>query len=246
MSKQVLAVVNGSEITREDLNRFMMQLGNNAARYANPEGEKVLIQELVHQELFLSEALEKEMENEAEFVELMASEKKQILKQYAVKKCLAQAAVTDEEVKAHYDANMEDFKKPEQVKASHILVDTEEVAKAILADIRAGKSFAEAAAENSKCPSKDRGGDLGFFGRGQMVPEFEMAAFEMKVGEISEPVGTQFGFHLIELTGKEEGGYYGYDEVSFDLLKDLTMKKQNEAYMTKVEALKGQYSVEIL
>lgn len=246
MSNQVLAVVNGSEITREDLNRFMMQLGNNAARYANPEGEKVLIQELVHQELFLSEALEKEMEKETEFVELMESEKKQILKQYAVRKCLAEAAVSDEEVKAHYDANLEEFKKPEQVKASHILVDTEESAKAILDEIKAGKSFAEAALENSKCPSKDRGGDLGFFGRGQMVPEFEVAAFAMNVGDISEPVGTQFGFHLIELTGKEEGGYYGYDEVSFDLLKDLTMKKQNDTYMAKVEALKGQYSVEIL
>lgn len=88
------------------------------------------------------------------------------------------------------------------VKASHLLVKTEEEAKKIKEEILAGKDFAQAAAEVSMCPSGANGGDLGFFGRGQMVKEFEDAAFSMEVGEVSEPVKTQFGFHLIYLTDK--------------------------------------------
>ncbi|CDE88224.1 TPA: peptidylprolyl isomerase [Candidatus Gastranaerophilales bacterium HUM_20] len=90
-----------------------------------------------------------------------------------------------------------------EVRASHILVKTEDEAKSLLEEIRAGKSFAEAAEEVSLCPSGQNGGDLGFFGRGMMVKPFEDAAFSMEnIGEVSEPVQTQFGWHLIQLTGK--------------------------------------------
>ena len=90
-----------------------------------------------------------------------------------------------------------------EVRASHILVKTEDEAKSLLEEIRAVKSFAEAAEEVSLCPSGQNGGDLGFFGRGMMVKPFEDAAFAMEnIGEVSEPVQTQFGWHLIQLTGK--------------------------------------------
>ena len=87
------------------------------------------------------------------------------------------------------------------VKASHILVDSEREALNIKREIESGKtSFAEAARKHSKCPSGRNGGDLGFFGRGQMVPEFERAAFTLPVGQVSMPVQTQFGYHLIVVT----------------------------------------------
>ena len=79
-----------------------------------------------------------------------------------------------------------------------------------------------------------------------MVPEFEMASFEMALGQISEPVQTQFGYHIIQLTEKEDGGVLDLEEVSFDIMKELTMKKQSEIYTNKVETLKGKYAVEIL
>lgn len=91
-----------------------------------------------------------------------------------------------------------------EVKASHILVDTEEEAIKVKEEILAGKPFEDAAAEYSNCPSGARGGDLGFFGKGQMVREFESAAFGLKVGELSEPVKTDFGWHLIVVTDKED------------------------------------------
>lgn len=89
-----------------------------------------------------------------------------------------------------------------EVRASHILVKTKEEAEKLLDEIKGGKSFAEAAQENSLCPSGSAGGDLGYFGRGMMVKPFEDAAFNMEVGEVSDPVQTQFGWHLIQLTGK--------------------------------------------
>lgn len=89
-----------------------------------------------------------------------------------------------------------------EVKASHILVETEEEAINLKEEILSGTPFEDVAAEHSLCPSRANGGDLGFFGRGQMVGEFEKAAFELKVGEISDPVRTNFGWHLILVTDK--------------------------------------------
>jgi parvulin-like peptidyl-prolyl isomerase len=93
-------------------------------------------------------------------------------------------------------------KEVTQVRASHILVKTEEEAKKLREEILAGKDFAEAAKEVSLCPSGAKGGDLGYFGRGQMVPEFETAAFSLPVGQVSELIKTQFGWHLLIVTGE--------------------------------------------
>ncbi|MBO6271592.1 peptidyl-prolyl cis-trans isomerase [bacterium] len=91
-----------------------------------------------------------------------------------------------------------------KVRASHILVKTEEEAKDLYEQIQNGADFAELAMEHSLCPSKRDGGDLRFFGRGMMVKPFEDAAFDMEVGQVSEPVETQFGWHLIKLTDKKD------------------------------------------
>ena len=91
-----------------------------------------------------------------------------------------------------------------EVKASHILVKTESEAISLLEEIKNGKSFADAASENSLCPSGYNGGDLGYFGRGMMVKPFEDAAFSMEIGEVSNPIKTQLGYHLIHLTDKKD------------------------------------------
>lgn len=91
-----------------------------------------------------------------------------------------------------------------EVKASHILVNTKEEAEKIKEEIMAGKAFDAAAAEYSSCPSGSRGGDLGFFGKGRMVKEFEDAAFSLETGKVSDPVQTQFGWHLILVTDKKD------------------------------------------
>lgn len=99
-------------------------------------------------------------------------------------------------------AGVEDATQFKTVRASHILVDTEDEAWALKTRLTEGEDFAKIAKEYSKCPSKDKGGDLGYFNRGQMVPEFEYAAFSTPIGEISDPVKTKFGWHLIKVTRK--------------------------------------------
>ena len=89
-----------------------------------------------------------------------------------------------------------------EVRASHILVSSKQEAVNLLNQIRGGKSFEKLAQKHSQCPSGRNGGDLGFFSRGKMVPEFEKAAFNLEHGQVSEPVRTQFGYHLIKVTGK--------------------------------------------
>lgn len=244
MENKILAVVDSREITQQDLAGLMQQLGQQAMQYATPEGEKQLLGELVNQELFYSDALKSGYDKEEDFVKEVEFAKNQLLKQYALRKLLQDIVATEDELKAHYEANKETYKSGESVQASHILVQTEEEAAKIKAEIEGGLSFEDAAAANSSCPSKERGGDLGFFSAGQMVPEFETVAFAAKVGEVSAPVKTQFGFHLIKVTEIKPAGVMTFEEVKANLEQEVTMKKQQDVYQARLEELKGSYTVE--
>ena len=150
--------------------------------------------------------------------------------------------LTDEEKQAFYEANKTNFSNPETANAKHILVDSEEKANEILAQIKAGDvTFEDAARANSTCPSKDQGGDLGTFGRGQMVPEFEEATFAMNVGDVSEPVKTQFGYHLIKLEAKNEPSIPAYEEIADKVEKTLMFQKQGEVYKNKLDEVKAKF-----
>jgi len=245
MDNKVLAVVNGREITQIDVQRTLQGLGQAAMNYAGPEGETKLLDELINQELFYSEALATELEKNEEFISEMEEVRMNMLKQFYVRQLLAGIEVPETEVEAYFNENKSEFSKPAQAKASHILVDTEEQIKEIQTEIEGGMSFEEAAQKYSKCPSNAKGGDLGFFGQGQMVPEFETAVFGMEVGETSAPVQTQFGFHLIKKTEVEEAGEASFGEVRQDIVQQLTVKKQNETYYGKADALKEKYAVEV-
>lgn len=159
---------------------------------------------------------------------------------------------TEEAVKKYYDENVEKFKKPEMVQARHILVSTEGVSdEAGLAEKKAkadsirgelvakeGKNFAEVAKEKSDGPSGSRGGDLGEFGRGQMVPEFEQAAFSQEVGAIGEPVKTNFGYHVIQVQGRTEAQQMGYDDVKEQISKGMQDEEKGKMFRGYVEGLK--------
>jgi len=173
--------------------------------------------------------------------------KEDMLTSYAMQKALERVRVTEEEAKKYYEENREKFVSGLTFNASHILVDSEEKANALLTQIKAGEiSFEEAAEQNSSCPSGKNGGSLGDFTQGQMVPEFENACAAMEVGEISAPVQTQFGYHLILLNKKEEGGAMSYEEVKADLMNALKEEKQQAAYQSKINQLKILYPVDTL
>lgn len=155
--------------------------------------------------------------------------------------------VSINEVEDYYDNNPEVFRTPDQVRASHILVDTEEEAEDILKALEDGESFAELAKDNSNDPgSAAQGGDLGYFSSGMMVPEFEEAAFSMKVGQISDSIATQFGYHIIKVTAAKPAGKLTFTDVKDEIEEQLKIGKQKAAEDTYIEQLKKKAEIEIL
>lgn len=245
MNTNLIAKVDGRDITEADLNSLIQNLGPNAARFANPEGRKQLIEELVTQELFYSDAIANGFDNDEAFVTALETMKRNLLKQYALNKLLSNVTVSDEEARAHFDQNPDMFRPHPSARASHILVQTKEEAEAILKEINEGLAFEDAAVKYSSCPSKDNGGDLGEFSTGQMVPEFEQAVFAMKDGDISEPVQTQFGFHLIKAVAVKAAPEAKFEEVVDQVKNYCASVKSNVVYSEKQAELKNKYAVEV-
>lgn len=155
--------------------------------------------------------------------------------------------ITDEDAKKMYEVSISSFRTKEAVNAKHILVDSLEKAQEIRAQILSGEiTFEDAAKANSTCPSKEDGGDLGYFEHGQMVAEFDEAAFAAEVGQVTEPVQTQFGYHLIKVVDKKEAGEKAFEEVKDQIVQSMTEQRKSEVYFAKVEELKEKYGVELL
>jgi len=247
MSQTVLAKVNGREITENDLQMFYQTLGQQVqSQFQGEEGMKRLLDELVYQELFYSEAVEENIEATEAFQAELNQAKVNLLKQYNIRKLLEGIQVTDEESSAFYKENPQYFSEGEQVKASHILVESIEKANEILEEMKGDLTFEEAAKKYSTCPSNQNGGDLGFFQKGQMVPEFESVAFDMENDAVSEPVKTQFGYHIIKKTGHKQSDVKPLSEVVDQIKQQLLIQKQNASYLEKVNALKEKYTIEML
>lgn len=242
---RVLAVVGGKQITETDVDTLIASMGQTGQNYMNPQGRAAVLEELINQKLMLLDAVRNLYEREPEFKEQLARVKDELLVNYAVNKAVSAVRVTDDEAKKFFDEHPEQFVGQETVSASHILVDSEEKAAELLAKIRAGEvSFEDAAAEHSSCPSGRNGGSLGEFGHGQMVPEFDEACFSMAVGEISEPVKTQFGYHIIRLDSKKAAEPVHFGDVREGITRQLTMEKQRAAYQSKLNQLKILYPVD--
>lgn len=244
-NNKILANVNGNSITERDIDAMIMAMGQQGAAYNNPQGRAMILDQVINKKLMLLDAEKNLYEYDAEFKAELAQIKEDMLANFAIKKVVENITVTDDEVKADYDNNPDKFKTGESVEASHILVDSEDKAKELLDKINAGEvSFEDAARENSSCPSSQNGGSLGEFTRGQMVPEFDNACFSMEVGEISAPVKTQFGYHLIKLTGKKESTMLSFDEVKDSLRQQLIGEKRQNAFQSKINQLKIMYPVD--
>jgi parvulin-like peptidyl-prolyl isomerase len=153
--------------------------------------------------------------------------------------------ISDKELKEYYEKNKEVFDKKEKVRASHILVKEEKIANEILDKIKKGEDFSKLAEKYSQDPgSKSKGGDLGFFPKGQMVPEFEKTAWELKINEISKPIKTQFGFHIIKKTGFQPAEKSNFESSKKEILDKMKEEKKSEILKNYLEELKKGAKIE--
>ena len=245
---KILAKVGALTVTENEVNEFLAELGARAQGYNTPEGRRAILEEIIGSKLLLLDARHNLLETEPEFKAELAKLRENLLINYAGNKIITAVKVSDEDVKKYYEDNIDRFKQGETVNADHILVDSEEKALEILAKIQSAEvSFADAAREYSSCPSGQRGGNLGDFGRGQMVPEFDKAVFELEVGEVTKtPVQTQFGYHLIKLNSKSDESVMPFEQIA-PQLKDMVLgEKRREAYEKRINQLKILYPVELI
>ena len=246
MDKVVLAKVGDVELTKDDMIRIMRNLPQEQQQQvAGVEGRKQLLNEMVAGELFYLQGKAEGFDTEAKYQELVAEAQRTILQQYTMQKVLGNINVSEEDMKAYYEDNKAKYQAGATAKASHILMAEEDAIKNVQAEIADGLSFAEAAEKYSTCPSKERGGDLGSFEQGRMVPEFEEVAFSQEIGAISDPVKTQFGYHLILVEERSEASAKSFEEVTEQIGQEMTYQKQTEVYMSEVAKLKEAYPVEV-
>ncbi len=245
MEKNILATVGPIEITTENLFQAIQSMPREQMmQFGQPEQRRQLVHEMVLRELLYLDAKDQHMDEEEAFIKQVEETKEILLKQYAIQKLLADVKVEEEEAKAYYDGHPQSFVAPPQVRARHILVEEEEKARAILNEIKDGRDFAEAAKEYSTCPSKERGGDLGFFSPGQMVKEFDEVAFSLEEGELSHIVKTQFGYHVIQVEEKKESQPQSFEQVKDQLKQFLLRQKQTLCYVEYTDGLQKKYPVE--
>jgi foldase protein PrsA len=168
-----------------------------------------------------------------------------LLQQARLRKLLApQINITDSDIQSYYNENQYSFSTPEQVRASHILVETEAEADALYTQLKNGADFAELAKEKSiDTGSGVSGGDLDYFERGTMVPEFENAAFSLKVGEISEPVQSEYGYHLILVTDHKAAVTKSLEDVKEQIKDTLTTQKIYELSQTLIAELRAKADI---
>ncbi len=232
---ETVATVNGEPITRQQLELAMGELGPRFSRIPEDQRDAAALAAVIEIRLMAEKAREAGLDQTDEFKRSIAFMTERALHGYYMQKTLANS-ITDEDVKALYDQYVAQMPKQPEVHARHILVKTKEEAEAIIKELEGGADFETVAKEKSTGPSGPSGGDLGFFKSGQMVPEFEKAAFALEPGEITkEPVETQFGFHVIKVEDKRDSQPPALDEMKDQLRNELLVKRYTEAVKAERE-----------
>jgi peptidyl-prolyl cis-trans isomerase C len=248
----VLVRIETQEIKEGDIDQVIEMLGpQQGAMYDNEQGRSVILEELVASRLFSLSGAKAGLDQTPEFKAMVDNVIQQTLARAAVENLMKDVTASEEEAKKFYDENPAQFESPEQIHVRHILVSDDVTSSdkiaLILDDLNKGVSFDAVAVNQSICPSAPQGGDLGFFGRGQMVPEFEEVAFALQnPGDISAPVLSSFGWHIIKLEEKRPASAVAYDEVKPQILQYLENEKKTQKYRETLDELRKEYRIEYL
>jgi peptidyl-prolyl cis-trans isomerase C len=225
---KVLAKVNGQEITEADIVLAEGDIGAELASLPPATKRRVLVEYIVETKLFAEAAEADKLATGPEFEKRLAYFRQRALRDQFFEKSV-KGSISDAVAKGIYDDKVKMLPQEEEVQARHILVASEDKAKELAENIGKGGDFAQLAKENSTDPgSKDTGGMLGYFSKGQMVPEFEKAAFELKTGELSKPVKSQFGWHIIKVEDRRQKKPPTFEEVKDRLVGSMAQNKAQE------------------
>lgn len=237
----VVATVGGAPVTEADLSFAAEDLTQELAQMPADQRKAFLLRVLIDMKVMAKAGRDAGMGDTPLFKQRLAYLEDRALRRAYFADSIANT-VNEAAVRADYDKFVADFKPAEERRASHILVKTEEEAKAIKAELDGGADFAAVAKEKSIDPGAANGGDLGFFGKGMMVGPFETAAFALTdIGQVSEPVQSQFGWHIIKLEEKRESAPPAFEQVAPQLQQQLLMSTFN----TKVEELMKGVTIDI-
>jgi peptidyl-prolyl cis-trans isomerase C len=228
----VLAKVNGSEIRQSDMALAEEELGPSLDKMDPATKQENLLAFLIDMKIVAKAAEDKKVENNEEFKKRIAFARNRLLMD-SLLATEGKAATTDEAMKKVYDDAAKQITGEQEVHARHILVETEDEAKAVKAELDKGADFAELAKKKSKDPGAADGGDLGFFTKDQMVPEFSAVAFALEPGKISDPVKSQFGWHIIKVEEKRNRKAPDFDQVKAQIETYVTRKAQAD-YVAKL------------
>ena len=260
---KVLATIGAEKVTQQDLDQAISALDPQRKMiYSSPEGQRQLVENLVDYKVFARSGRDQGLQNSADFKAAMAQFEEQMLFRMATEKVLVSAGknpVSDADAQKFYNEHPEVFQVPAAIRASHILIRSDKnmpkkdqdaaqkKAADLLREIETGKvTFEEAAKNHSADGTRSRGGDLGFFTKGQMVPPFEKAAFALKKGQMTtKPVKSEFGWHIIKVTDTRDASIRPFAEVKDDIKADLTRQRQVEAVKKERDALRARYGAKI-
>ncbi|GAC1556223.1 MAG: peptidylprolyl isomerase [Beijerinckiaceae bacterium] len=236
-SAKVLAKVNGVEITDDDLKIALEDIGGSLPQQIEgPARETYLLDYLIDAKLVAQKAEADKMGEGPEFAKKVAYYRDKVLMENLLGK-VAKEAASDTAIQKTYDDVAKQQKPEEEVHARHILVDSEPDAQAALKRVKAGEDFAKVANEMSKDPGS-KGGDLGWFTKERMVPEFAEAAFKMQPGQISDPVKSQFGWHVIQVEERRQKQFPPLDQVKDQVTRYVVQKSQSELILKLREEAK--------
>jgi peptidyl-prolyl cis-trans isomerase C len=235
----VIAIIDGKNITMAMIDDKISKLPPYYKTYAAQHKAEV-VNQLITEELLYKEAERRHIDRDPEAKDLIKeAARKIIISKLLDAEVTRSAPVSDDDISKYYEEKKDQYMIPEVIRASHILTNTEEVAMQALEELKAGADFAELAKKYSKDLTKDRGGDLGYFKKGQMIPEFEKVSFSLNVGDTSGIVKTRFGYHIIKVIDRKEASYRSLDDVKESirtLLSGERKKTKLEGFIKKLQA----------
>ena len=242
---QILARVDEEVITLAEFNERISRLPEQYQAVINKNKQRFL-DDYVMELLIYKEAIRRGLDKQKDAREVLREARRKILMaKYIEEEVEKKIVVQEAELRDYYEKNRDKFLVPERMRASHILVKTEEKAKELLDKLSGGAAFEELATTESIDLTNRRGGDVGYFTKGQLVPEFEEACEKLNVGEISPAVKTSFGYHIVKLTDRKSAHSKEFEEVKEEIEKEMTSLKRREKFSRIVEELKNKASIEI-